>query len=235
MDFDYSPKVLESKEKLEAFMEAHVYPAEREHHDFVMDRPNLWKQPPIVEELKVKAREAGIWNWFLPAEYGEFSPGFTNLEFAPLAEVMGRVPWSFEVFNCSAPDRGNMEVLAKFGSQRTAGPVASPAARRQDPVDLRHDRTTGGVVGRNQHGAHESNATATSTCSTVASGGAATSCTRTTRSWSPWGSPTPTASATRGTRWCSCRRDSPGLEVVRSGRGVRQLPLASRPRRTGVP
>lgn len=117
MDFDYSPKVLENKEKLEAFMDAYVYPAEREHHDFVMDQANLWKQPPIVEELKVKAREAGIWNWFLPAEYGEFSPGFTNLEFAPLAEVMGRVPWSFEVFNCSAPDRGNMEVLAKFGSR----------------------------------------------------------------------------------------------------------------------
>ncbi len=117
MDFDYSPKVLEAKAKLEAFMDEQVYPAEREHHDFVMDQNNLWKQPPIVEELKVKARASGIWNWFLPAEYGEFSPGFTNLEFAPLAEVMGRLPWSFEVFNCSAPDRGNMEVLAKFGSK----------------------------------------------------------------------------------------------------------------------
>ena len=117
MDFDYSPKVLENKARLEAFMDEYVYPAERQHHDFVMDQKNLWKQPPIVEELKAKAKEAGIWNWFLPAEYGEFSPGFTNLEFAPLAEVMGRVPWSFEVFNCSAPDRGNMEVLARFGSR----------------------------------------------------------------------------------------------------------------------
>jgi acyl-CoA dehydrogenase len=116
MDFDYSPKVLEARDRLEAFMEESVYPAERAHHDFVMDHENLWKQPPIVEELKAKAKAADIWNWFLPAEYGEFSPGFTNLEFAPLAEVMGRVPWSFEVFNCSAPDRGNMEVLAKFGT-----------------------------------------------------------------------------------------------------------------------
>jgi acyl-CoA dehydrogenase len=116
MDFDYSPKVLEHIEKLERFMDEHVYPAERDHHDFVMAAENLWKQPPIVEDLKVKARAAGIWNWFLPAEYGEFSPGLTNLEFAPLAEIMGRLPWSFEVFNCSAPDRGNMEVLAKFGS-----------------------------------------------------------------------------------------------------------------------
>ncbi|MGF1599164.1 MAG: acyl-CoA dehydrogenase family protein [Acidimicrobiales bacterium] len=116
MDFDYSPKVMDAKERLESFMDDHVYPAEREHHDFVMDAANLWQQPPIVEDLKDKARAAGIWNWFLPAEYGELSPGFTNLEFAPLAEVMGRVPWSFEVFNCSAPDRGNMEVLARFGS-----------------------------------------------------------------------------------------------------------------------
>ncbi len=116
MDFNYSPKVMEHKERLEAFMDANVYPAEREHHDFVSNPDNLWQQPPIVEELKDKAREAGIWNWFLPAEYGKYSPGLTNLEFAPLAEVMGRLPWSFEVFNCSAPDRGNMEVLAKYGT-----------------------------------------------------------------------------------------------------------------------
>jgi acyl-CoA dehydrogenase len=116
MDFDYSPKVRENLEKLEAFMDAHVYPAEEEHTRFINDPANLWVQPPIVEELKAKAREAGIWNWFLPAEYGDWSPGFTNVEFAPLAEVMGRVPWSFEVFNCSAPDRGNMEVLAKYGT-----------------------------------------------------------------------------------------------------------------------
>ena len=117
MDFEYSEKVEEHIELLDGFMNEHVYRREREHHDFVMDQTNLWKQPPVVEELKAKAREAGIWNWFLPAEYGEFSPGLTNLEFAPLAEIMGRLPWSFEVFNCSAPDRGNMEVLAKFGTK----------------------------------------------------------------------------------------------------------------------
>ncbi|MGY9075171.1 MAG: acyl-CoA dehydrogenase family protein [Acidimicrobiales bacterium] len=116
MDFEYSEKVLEHKAQLEAFMEANVYPAEREHHEFIADPANLWVQPPVVEALKAKAQEAGIWNWFLPAEYGDWSPGFTNLEFAPLAEVMGRMPWSFEVFNCSAPDRGNMEVLAKYGT-----------------------------------------------------------------------------------------------------------------------
>ena len=116
MDFEYNTKTMEHVERLETFMEAHVYPAEREHHDFIENPNNLWQQPPVVEELKAKAQEAGIWNWFLPAEYGDWSPGFTNLEYAPLAEVMGRVPWSFEVFNCSAPDRGNMEVLAKYGT-----------------------------------------------------------------------------------------------------------------------
>ena len=116
VDFEYNAKTLEHKEKLESFMEQNVYPAEQEHHAFVEDPANMWQQPPVVEELKAKAQEAGIWNWFLPAEYAEWSPGFTNLEFAPLAEVMGRVPWSFEVFNCSAPDRGNMEVLAKYGT-----------------------------------------------------------------------------------------------------------------------
>jgi acyl-CoA dehydrogenase len=116
VDFEYNTKTMEHVERLETFMEAHVYPAEREHHDFIENPNNLWQQPPVVEELKAKAQEAGIWNWFLPAEYGDWSPGFTNLEYAPLAEVMGRVPWSFEVFNCSAPDRGNMEVLAKYGT-----------------------------------------------------------------------------------------------------------------------
>jgi len=116
VDFEYNTKTMEHVERLETFMEAHVYPAERQHHDFIENPDNLWQQPPVVEELKAKAQEAGIWNWFLPAEYGDWSPGFTNLEYAPLAEVMGRVPWSFEVFNCSAPDRGNMEVLAKYGT-----------------------------------------------------------------------------------------------------------------------
>lgn len=69
-----------------------------------------------MEALKEKAREQGLWNLFLPHEYGAFSPGLSNLEYAPLAEIMGRVPWSSQVFNCSAPDTGNMEVLAKFGS-----------------------------------------------------------------------------------------------------------------------
>jgi alkylation response protein AidB-like acyl-CoA dehydrogenase len=102
--------------KVESFMDEHVYPNERAYSDFVNDPANLWKEWPGMEALKEKARAQGLWNLFLPHEYGEFSPGLTNLEYAPLAEIMGRVPWSSQVFNCSAPDTGNMEVLAKFGS-----------------------------------------------------------------------------------------------------------------------
>jgi acyl-CoA dehydrogenase len=116
MDFDYSQKTRDLIARLDAFMEEHVYPVEDERHDFVIDPANLWQEWPGLAALKEKAHAAGLWNLFLPHEYGAFSPGLTNLEYAPLAEIMGRVPWSSEVFNCSAPDTGNMEVLAKYGS-----------------------------------------------------------------------------------------------------------------------
>lgn len=117
MDFDYSDKVLQYREKLQEFMDAEIYPREADVHAFVRDPENLWKVPPCFAPLKEKAQAAGIWNWFLPKEYGDWSPGLSNLEYAPLAEIMGRVPWSSVIFNCNAPDRGNMEVLAKFGSK----------------------------------------------------------------------------------------------------------------------
>jgi acyl-CoA dehydrogenase len=79
---------------------------------------NLWQESPLLDELKAKARSHGLWNLFLPPEYGEFSPGLTNLEYAPLAELMGRSEVFAEVFNCSAPDTGNMEVLARYGSKK---------------------------------------------------------------------------------------------------------------------
>ncbi len=112
----HSEKVEGLLARLRSFMDEHVMPREEEHRRFIADPANLWKQPPVVEELKALAREKGIWNWFLPPEYTPYSPGLHNREYVPLAEYMGRLPWSFEVFNCSAPDRGNMEVLARFGS-----------------------------------------------------------------------------------------------------------------------
>jgi acyl-CoA dehydrogenase len=114
MDFTYSTKVVELLEQVRAFMDEHVYPNEALMHEQVeLER---WSTPPLMEELKSLAREQGLWNLFLPKSYGEYSPGLTNLEYAPLAEEMGRVLWASEVFNCAAPDTGNMEVLAKYGN-----------------------------------------------------------------------------------------------------------------------
>jgi Acyl-CoA dehydrogenases len=116
MDFEHSAKVKELQAKLQAFMDEHIYPNETAYYEFVHDPVNRWLEWPEMERLKAEARRQGLWNLFLPHEYGEFSPGLTNLEYAPLAEIMGRVAFASEVFNCSAPDTGNMEVLAKFGS-----------------------------------------------------------------------------------------------------------------------
>ncbi|MBA5636482.1 acyl-CoA dehydrogenase family protein [Duganella sp. LX20W] len=117
MDFAYSPKVQQLQARLTAFMEQHVYPAEPAYYAEVEANRaagNAWIPTRVIEDLKVKAREAGLWNLFLPES--ELGAGLTNLEYAPLCEIMGRVIWSAEVFNCSAPDTGNMEVLARYGT-----------------------------------------------------------------------------------------------------------------------
>ncbi|NIB44931.1 acyl-CoA dehydrogenase [Pseudomaricurvus alkylphenolicus] len=115
MDFEYSDKVKGLIEQVRAFMDEHVYPNEALFHEQVS--ADRWNTPPILEELKAKAKEQGLWNFFLPLAYGEYSGGLTNLEYAPLAEEMGKVGWGPEVFNCAAPDTGNMEVLAKYGNE----------------------------------------------------------------------------------------------------------------------
>ncbi|HZT48830.1 MAG TPA: acyl-CoA dehydrogenase family protein, partial [Hyphomicrobiaceae bacterium] len=114
MDFEYSPKVKALQAKLQAFMETHVYPNEKRYRDEVADG-DRWKPVPVVEELKGKARAAELWNLFLP--HSKHGAGLTNLEYAPLCEIMGRVAWAPEVFNCSAPDTGNMEVLDRYGTE----------------------------------------------------------------------------------------------------------------------
>lgn len=114
MDFSYSDKVVALKRKLEDFMEEVVYPGERIYYEQLAQQPSRWMVPPIMEEMKAKAKAAGLWNLFLPdSEYGA---GLSNLEYAPLAEVMGRSPIAPEVFNCNAPDTGNMEVLVRYGT-----------------------------------------------------------------------------------------------------------------------
>jgi acyl-CoA dehydrogenase len=116
MNFEYSKKSKELQDTLERFIEAHIKPIEDEVYAFHANPKHIWQRWPGIEELKDKAKAAGLWNLFLPKSYGGFSPGLSNLEYAPLAEQMGRILWSSEVFNCSAPDTGNMEVLAKYGT-----------------------------------------------------------------------------------------------------------------------
>jgi acyl-CoA dehydrogenase len=113
MDFEYSAKTQALMAKLTAFMDAHIYPNEQRFHQEVA-QGDRWQPTEIIETLKDKARAAGLWNLFLPAS--ERGAGLTNLEYAPLCEIMGRVIWAPEVFNCSAPDTGNMEVLERYGT-----------------------------------------------------------------------------------------------------------------------
>ena len=126
MNFEYSEKSRELRERVRGFMNAHVYPIEDEMYEFVHDPANLWVPPPQVEALKQKAKAEGLWNLFLPEEYAPYSPGLSNLDYAPIAEEMGRVIWASEVFNCSAPDTGNMEVLARYGSDEQKGRWLEP-------------------------------------------------------------------------------------------------------------
>ncbi len=113
MDFDYSPKVRDLQSRLKAFMDANVYPNEARFEAEVAEG-DRWQPTRIVEELKAKARAAGLWNLFLPES--QRGAGLTNTEYAPLCEIMGRVYWAPEVFNCNAPDTGNMEVLERYGT-----------------------------------------------------------------------------------------------------------------------
>ncbi|MGB2751043.1 MAG: acyl-CoA dehydrogenase family protein [Pyrinomonadaceae bacterium] len=110
MNFDYSAKTIELQKQLAAFMDEHIYPNEAAFTAEI-DAGDRWQPSELIEDLKEKAKSAGLWNLFLPSE-----SGLTNLEYAPLAEIMGRVVWASEVFNCSAPDTGNMEVLHLYGT-----------------------------------------------------------------------------------------------------------------------
>lgn len=110
MNFDYSAKTYELQNRLAAFMEEHVYPNEAAFSNELRSG-DRWKPIELIESLKAEAKAAGLWNLFLPAE-----SGLSNVEYAPLAEIMGRVVWASEVFNCSAPDTGNMEVLHLYGT-----------------------------------------------------------------------------------------------------------------------
>ena len=127
MDFSYSPRTQELQARLLRFMDEHIYPAEAAWWAEIEANTaagRRWTPLEVIEKLKPKAREAGLWNLFLPPSAdghtntsGHYGIGLSNQEYAPLAEIMGRVPWSSEVFNCSAPDTGNMETIIRYGSE----------------------------------------------------------------------------------------------------------------------
>jgi acyl-CoA dehydrogenase len=165
MDFSYSPRTQELQARLIAFMDEHIYPAEARY--FAEIEANTlagkrWTPLQVIEELKPKARAAGLWNLFLPPHAegasasgeAEFNFGLSNQDYAPLAEVMGAVPWSSEVFNCSAPDTGNMEVFARYGTAehkqrwlapllegqiRSAFAMTEPAVASSDATNIQAD------------------------------------------------------------------------------------------------
>jgi acyl-CoA dehydrogenase len=118
MDFAYSPKVVALQQRVQAFMDEHIYPNEARYHDEVeanRQRGNPWQPTQVMEALKAKARAAGLWNLFLPES--AYGAGLTNLEYAPLCEIMGRSHIAPEAFNCSAPDTGNMETLVRYATE----------------------------------------------------------------------------------------------------------------------
>tara|TARA_B100001105_G_scaffold154473_1_gene124020 strand:+ start:269 stop:1477 length:1209 start_codon:yes stop_codon:yes gene_type:complete len=115
MNFEYPQKTLDLIEKVDQFIKKHLSPHEQKVYEF--SKNNLWENYPEMENWKEMAKEQGLWNLFLPKGYGNLSPGLSNLEYAPLAEKMGSLSFASEVFNCSAPDTGNMETIAKYGTE----------------------------------------------------------------------------------------------------------------------
>ncbi len=132
MEFEYSPRCNELREKLLKFMDEHIYPNEHAYKNEVdsngKDKGNRWIPTKIIEELKPKAREQGLWNLFLPKST-RAPEGLSNTDYAPLCEIMGRIPWAPEVFNCSAPDTGNMETIERYGSEENKREWLEPLLR----------------------------------------------------------------------------------------------------------
>jgi acyl-CoA dehydrogenase len=116
MNFEDPQKTVDLIEKVDQFMKKHLFSHEKKVYEF--SKTNLWENYPELENWKKLAKKEGLWNLFLPSNYGDLSPGLTNLEYAPLAERMGSLGWASEIFNCSAPDTGNMETIAKYGTDK---------------------------------------------------------------------------------------------------------------------
>jgi acyl-CoA dehydrogenase len=153
MNFEHSDKVLALIEQLNAFMDEHIYPNQDTYLQQVREMGGAWTGVPVIEALKPKAKEAGLWNLFLPNS--DLGGGLTNLEYAPLCEIMGRVIWASEVFNCSAPDTGNMETIERYGTEEQkrewldpllAGEIRSCFAMTEPDVASSDARNIGSTI-----------------------------------------------------------------------------------------
>jgi acyl-CoA dehydrogenase len=152
MNFEYSDTVKNLQGQLEGFMQEHIFPVEHAYHDQLRNADNRFSTPPLMAALKEKAKAEGLWNLFIPKDHQQYGgAGLTNLEYAPLAEIMGRVLWSSEAFNCGAPDTGNMEVFMKYatpaqqdqwlkplleGEIRSAYAMTEPAVASSDATNV---------------------------------------------------------------------------------------------------
>ena len=168
MDFAFDRTTIEYRDRLLAFMDECVFPAEPVFASQSAARENPWTAPPVVAELGVEARRRGLWNLFLPGEHGA---GLTNLQYAPLAEITGHSPGlAPAALNCAAPDTGNMEVLAQFGTEAQRKEWLEPLLDGAHPLGVRDDRAGRRVVGRHERRDPHRARRATSTSSTAASG-----------------------------------------------------------------
>ena len=149
MDFEYSERTIKLRREIEEFMDAYIYPNEELYYQQLDEGESRWEHPPILEELKDKAKSAGLWNLFLPES--ERGAGLTNMEYTPLCEIMGKVHFAGEVFNCSAPDTGNMETIERYGTEeqkkewlepllngeiRSAFAMTEPAVASSDAMNI---------------------------------------------------------------------------------------------------
>ncbi|MEJ0046345.1 MAG: acyl-CoA dehydrogenase family protein [Rhodospirillales bacterium] len=160
MNFDYTPKMQEYREKVSAFMDKHIYPNEQRFHDEV-STGDRWEPTKIVEELKPLARAEKLWNLFLPDS--PHGAGLTNLEYAPLAEIMGRVEWASEIFNCSAPDTGNMETIERYGTDAQKQQWLTPLLEGKIRSCFAMTEPRRRLLRRHQHRKAPSSVTATNT------------------------------------------------------------------------
>ena len=238
MDFDYSPRTQDLQAQLLRFMDEHIYPNEQRFEDEVeanAEAGKRWTPLQVIEELKPKARAQGLWNLFLPPTAGArarrtAARGLSNLDYAPLCEIMGRVPWSprgLQLLGARHRQHGDARALRHRRRRRSTG--CEPLLDGEIRSRLPDDRAGGGLVGRHQHPVQHPRATATTTSSTAASGGPRGAGDPRCKIFIVMGKTDPDAPRHAQQSMILVPRDTPGVTVVRPLHGVRLRRRAARP------